>query len=438
MSRRAPHIYVTIDREDQNGEDKALDLTEKIISLTYVDAERKADKLVLEVDNYDLSNFDDPIWRKGNFIRVGFGYAGNMSPQREVVIKKVTGFQRLRVEAYAKSVLMHKDKKNRIFEDMTRSEVVKMIAEENGYSGEFLNIQETGTKVPVISQPAMTDAALIARLARLEGFEFYVDFDGFHFHERKVGQQPLREYTYFIDQGQGDILNINIENDITAKPGRVKRKGRNPITKETIDETADNTTDTNRQVTGGAFEIVDGETATTALMSRSSSEEVQPTSQPTAEAAQAEAKGRFRRVQQTAVKMTMTTIGDPQVLAKTVVRINGIGRRLSGVYYVKEVEHVLSPEGYVQNLKLIKDGHGGHTGQRSKAKTRGLPEVTANATGKANDKPTKPDNNTLTRIQAIDPETRQVKGYVFTDASGATRGEEDANSSISRVNSVTE
>jgi hypothetical protein len=61
----------------------------------YEDAEHKADKLVLSVDNWDLANSDDPVWRKGNLLEVPWGYPGDVAPTPQVVIQKVTGAQAL-------------------------------------------------------------------------------------------------------------------------------------------------------------------------------------------------------------------------------------------------------------------------------------------------------------------------------------------------------
>ena len=58
--------------------------------MEYQDSEKKADQLKLTVDNWDLSNFDNPVWRAGNKVTITWGYPGRMSPVRECVIQKVT------------------------------------------------------------------------------------------------------------------------------------------------------------------------------------------------------------------------------------------------------------------------------------------------------------------------------------------------------------
>jgi phage protein D len=116
--RSEPVYYVRV--KPEGGGDERVDLSEKVLSFQFEDAEKKADKLVLTVDNWDLANFDDPVWRKGNILEVAWGYPGEMAPAREVVIQSVKGFQALNIEGHAKSVLMNKVARCRTFERSRR------------------------------------------------------------------------------------------------------------------------------------------------------------------------------------------------------------------------------------------------------------------------------------------------------------------------------
>ncbi len=183
-----------------------LDVSKLVTSFSYEDNESKADKLMLSVDNEDLSNFDDPIWQKGNRIQCSWGYSGAMAPQREVIIQSVKGFSILKIVAHAKSQTMNKKAVTRCFENKTRSEIVELIAKENGFSRKKQHIENTKEVIPISNQAALTDAQFIKRLAHFEGFEFFVDFDGLHFHRRRLGQKPIREVVYY--RGRGEVLSM--------------------------------------------------------------------------------------------------------------------------------------------------------------------------------------------------------------------------------------
>ena len=385
--RTDPVIFVSVVPEGRAA--RRVDLSEKVLSLVYEDSEHKADKLVLSVDNWDLANFDDPVWKKGNLLEVSWGYPGDMAPTRQVVIQKVTGFQTLAIEGHATSVLMNKVARCRTFEHMSRADVVRKLAQESGYGPTRQDIEDTGHVLPVITQARMTDAQLIRRLARREGFEFYVDFDGLHFHKRRLGQRPSRVLRWFTPPEVGEILSINIDNDVTAKPGAVSVRGRDPIRKKDIDERGSNAR-TQRDSLAPVIEIVDPETGATRLERRNISEDIRSTADSAT--AKREADARYRQAQHTTVELSATVIGDPTLLAKTVVEIQGISQRLSGRYYVREATHKVDGSGFTIELKCLRDGHS---------------ELGPPSKGKPN-RGSAADPDALRPIEVVDPETGQT------------------------------
>ena len=361
IDRSAPVFYVQARANGVGAEGVRVSLSERIISLKFDDNERTHDKLNLTVDNYDLSLHDDPAFKKGMLLEVAWGYLGAMAPTRIVVVTKITGSLVLNVEARAQSALMNTRTRSRTFENVSRSEVVRRIAAEYGFTGDAVDIEETSVTRTQLTQGRLTDAQFIARLATQEGFQWYVDWSGFHFHRRRVGVPPVRTLRYFTSQ-TGDVMTFNVENDITAKPGRTRARGRNPLERSDIDDTADDETDSSREVLAPVRDLIDPEDGSTRVVEgRLAGEETVPTTAPDSATAAREARGRFRRTQQAAVKMTMTIVGDPNMLAKTVVRVEGVGARLSQAYYVRKVVSSLSKSGYTCDLELISDGHGGHS-----------------------------------------------------------------------------
>ncbi|HKZ40514.1 MAG TPA: hypothetical protein VJ044_06095, partial [Candidatus Hodarchaeales archaeon] len=375
LDRSAPMLLVRLQLQDQTYRV----VTDSILSFSYIDAERQTDTVKLTVDNSNLEQFDDPVWKKGGRIRVSWGYPGAMAPERTCIIMSVKGFRELSIEANGEDVVMNTVQRQRSFESMTISEIANQIAGEYGYGSEVRFIDETSERRLVVSQANLTDAQFLRQHSSELGFEFYVDFDGFHFHERRLGEPPVRVLRYFIDQTQGDFVgDPTIENDITARPGRVTARGRNPNTREDIDVTASNSTDSNRNTLTETLELIDNDSGSSSIIGQQSqtfnvrsnrrniernigSNSTTVTAASTSDQATHEARGRFRRAQQVAVKMSASIVGDPTLLAKTIVQVEGMGRRLSVKYYLTEVTHDLAPSGYECKLKMVSDGHGGHS-----------------------------------------------------------------------------
>src|SRR3990167_2025681 len=110
QDRIRPFFFVTITSQ---GVSTKVDVTNRVLRFTYHDSEKKADTMTLDLDNFDMSFFDDPLWQHGNIIEFTWGYPGNPAPTRTAVIKTIKGFHRLHVEAHSKAMLMHQVKKSR-------------------------------------------------------------------------------------------------------------------------------------------------------------------------------------------------------------------------------------------------------------------------------------------------------------------------------------
>lgn len=424
-----PIFYVTIfpAQADGGGE---IDVSESIMSLTYEDDETKADKLTLQVDNFNLTNFDAPIWKTGNKVEVSWGYQGRTSPPRTCTIQKVTGAVVLSVEALGQDILMNKHSVVKTRDNKKRSDVAREIAEANGYTGDALFIDDTKEVMKHITQARMTDAQLLRDMARREGFEFYVDFDGFHFHKRKLGQQPLRTFTYYTDK-TGDIISFNVENDIYArKAGGMTAAGIDPKSKEKIEEKGDNVTNKGDTALAPTKVIITGiserdGSVTGDLVKESGSSHTTQTTEPTKEAAARQIQGSYAKNQLNAVQLTMECRGDPYMLAKAIARIEGIGKTISGNYHVTHVAHKVG-SGYVMTVKAKRDGKSSPTNTTAtgQASGKGAASDAGVAAKGAQNNATPPanqdDGKLVTKIDPKDGSVSYVDGRGRTQAASPT------------------
>ncbi len=343
-----------------------VDVSEDVISFEFEDDEKKADKLLLKVNNFDLSYFDNPILRKGNVIEFTFGYPGRSAPLRRCIIQKVKGGRQLSVEAHAMSMLMHKIKRSRTWENYTLSGVATAIAKEYGsqlgpaagYDAENIAIDSAlDVKVPHRHQAAQTDAEFLSRLAKRYGLEFYVDSRGMHFKRRNMKQKPVRDYVWY--NGDGDFIDFDIENDIVSKHGAVTMKGYDPKSKKALAFRADNAS-AKRDGLAPAIEIIDPRDGSSHLQTHAAEEMLGHSTESTAKAVQAQAEAKYRTGQQVTVKLTFKVLGDPDVQGKRTIGFRGLGKRISGLYYTRTVKHVIDGSGYVTSGTAITDGHGGY------------------------------------------------------------------------------
>lgn len=422
VDRGGPGVRTTLLDNERAPSGEPLDLAGRIIAFTFEDAEKKADQVSLQLDNFDLALFDRDELVGGATLEVSWGYPGNMAPPRRVVVKKLKGFQTLTVEGQATSVLMNREAKTRSWANKSRADVVREIAAEHGYEGEFLDVEDTGEVLDTINQSAETDARFLRRLAAREEYEYFVDDTGFHWRSGNQAAAPTHVLTWFSDPGRGDILSLNVESDLQRRAGRVVVRGRDPLTRTTISSSATSAT-VERATLSDVLEVVDRETGETSLQERNATTSVHPTAAPTPAAAERESAARFRRAERETVKLTMQVVGDPTLRAKQVIEVRGISSLLSGRYYVTECKHVVSSSGYVVDLKLTSDGTGAR--RQAGSATQGQPQ------GGAPNRATPATGGTVTELERVDPETgRTVVEYRH---GGTVVGVEDPEAGVSRM-----
>lgn len=396
FDRSAPGVRLTRVPSEHARHGEILNLGTRLVGLTFEDTEKKADRLSLQLDNHDLTLFDHDALRGGTVLDVSWGYPAQMALPRRVVVKKLKGFKTLTVEAYALSMLMSQRARSRSWSQVTRSEVARQIAKVQGYDELHIDVDETTERFDVINQTAETDARFLRRLATREGFEMYIDAQGFHFHKRRQHTPPTHTFIWYADPGRGDILSLHVETDLVRRVGRVTVRGRDPLHRKTIEASTTNETAT-RATLGEVIEVVDPETGRTALELRNATESVHPTSVANPRRAEQVAQARFRKAEQGSVRLSMQVVGDPTLSAKSIIEVHGISRRLSGKYYVREVRHHVASTGYVSRLKLTRDGMGRHM-QTDEQRPQGGVRNTA--------KPRTDDG--LTQLEVVDPETGET------------------------------
>ena len=368
------------------------DLSPWVTSLEYEESEKKDDVCKIQLRNNDLRFFDHDVFTKGTKLLVTWGYAGHTVPPRVVTVQKCTGSLTLTVEARGAGALLNKQNKSRVFTSMTRSQVVAQIAKENGYEAEVQYIERTTMVYPHITQAGQTDAQFLKKLANQERFEFYPDFDGLHWHPRRVGQKPCRVLQYYLPPLVGDVITFSVDNDISGKPGQIATAGRDPLNKKDVGGSASDS-ETQRNTTSTSIEVIDQRTgASHTGQVNVASAETRTTAETDNTSAKKVADGSFLRTQQAAVLLSLDIVGDPGLLSKSVVKVDGISKRLSGRYFVISIAHKVEPgSGFGQKLKTRADGTSGAKAAASEAKP--------------NTQQASNDPNALNPVEVIDPRT---------------------------------
>ncbi|MFI5299204.1 MAG: phage late control D family protein [Polyangiales bacterium] len=412
--RSAPGVRLALYADAKATSGTPLDFGMRLLGLTFEDCDDKADKLTLQLDNFDLSLLSREELMGGAILEASWGYPGAMSPPRRCLVRSLKGFQQLTIEAQSLGVLIDQVARTRGFEGMTRSAVVRAIAREHGFDDSAVDVEDTTATLDVLNQAAETDARFLRRLAAREGFVFYVDASGLHWRRRRLDTPPTHVFTWYGGD-RGDLLSVNVDSDLVKRAGSVTVQARDPIAKTTVTSSSSAAT-ASRPTLGDVVEVVDPTSGASSILERNATASVASSSAATPAGASREAEARFVAAEREAVKLTVMVVGDPTIEAKTIVELRGISPLLSGKYYVIEAKHLLQGGAYTCELKLRRDGKGRTTGATAA-------DAVAPQTGEKNTA-TSPAPGAPRIVERVDPETGL--SCVAYDASGAVSSDPEA------------
>lgn len=395
IERRAAGVRISLVSEDGKRSALPADLAGRLMSFTFTESEKKADSATLELRNTDLSLFENEDIAAGKTLEVSWGYPGRMSSPRRVVIKKRKGFEKLRIEGRAESAQLDRVKKTRGFESKSRPDVARAIAEEHGYAPSAQFVGPPGEALDMVNQAGETDAHFLSRLAREEGVHFFIDDAGFHFREERQEAAPTLALRW-RGGDTGEIISIgDVDINTARRAGKVTVKGRDPLEKTTISESADNDSE-KRFALSDFIEVIDPDKGGSVLQSKNATSDESASSAKDANAAKAEASRRFKTAERESIKITLTARGNPALRAKTIVRLEGISKTLSGNYRITDATTKVAATGYTIELNTVRDGTSAADG---------------NHKGDKNDKKEQ-DKKKLEMFEEVDPDTGgTILGY---------------------------
>jgi len=372
-----PIINVSWESATVRGRPETLptDLRERLLSVKFVDKVSGASKLDVQLDNADLSLFDEPRLAEGNKLHVQWGYANDLTPTHVVTIKSVKGWRTLTIEGESTEELAAVAlQRTRLWENATEFEVAEELARELGYTAE----NQRDIRPPEgweeerrdIQQAGETDMAFLTRLAGRLDLHWYIQGGRFHFHPPNDDQPPAHVLRYWDDPEGVFAGEPSITEGTLGLPGRVTRRSHSPRQRRRVTGSAGNDTDTDRPVMGEDAPLRDpGEPAALTEAERSAAadddyffrwaqgrenqtvmdpvqDQVEAGTDGTDGQARNRARSGFRRAERKAIKLTLPLIGLTWLKADMTIRLEFGVEKLDGNYLVEEVAHTVG-NGYV-------------------------------------------------------------------------------------------
>lgn len=280
---------------------------------------------------------DDTLFAEGNDVEIQMGYGTDVST---LFAGEITGLEptfsteepvMLTVRGYDQRHRLLRGRKTRSFVQMKDSDIARQIANAAGLRAQ---VEDTKTKLEYVLQHNQSDLEFLQERARRIGYEVAAEGKTLYFRSPPVNKQATLTLSV-----TDDLAEFFPRLTTMAQVGQVEVHGWDPKKKQAIVAQAGVGKETGKM--GGS---VTGPQAANRASGRSIRLEVRWPLFSKQEADQM-ATGRFNELALSYITAEGACIsGVPALRAGVVVKIEGVGRRFSGLYYITSATHTFTSE----------------------------------------------------------------------------------------------
>lgn len=332
-----------------NGAELPQDAVADVIAVEVLDDVDAASMCSIRLKGWDgvamrVKWMDDALFAEGNPVELALGYRDRTQPLFD---GEIVGLEpdfpqgeppTLTVRCFDLRHRLMRERRTHSYLDQQDSDVVREICEAAGLR---VRADSSGVRHPYLLQHNQTDFAFIAARAARIGWELLAEGRTLVFRPRGYGAAPAVTLRREVE-----LLQFRPRLSTLGQAPRRAVRGWSPADKQAV--LADAQAGDEGGLMGGT---ASGGATVQRAFSRGGSGVVE---QPVdgAEDAEQLARQGFREMALDYIRADGTCIGEPQLRAGIVARIEGLGQRFSGNYYLHAVEHRFSPRtGYQTRLQ---------------------------------------------------------------------------------------
>jgi len=278
---------------------------------------------------------DDGPFKEGNSVEVKMGYKDTL---RTLFKGEITGLEpefthrappTLTARGYDRCHRLMRKRKTRSFRNMKDSDIATQIAADAGLTPQT---EDTNVTLDYVLQHNQTDFDFLRERARRIGYEVLAMDRALHFRPRQISQSASLTLAREVE-----LLEFRPRLTTVGQVGEVRVQGWNPKDKKEL--VAQSAAGQESTLMGGS---VSGPSATNHAFQETGGVSVHLPVHSQAEADQI-ARGWFGEMALSYITGSGLCIGQPDLRAGSIVKIEGLGQRFSGLYYVTASEHTYKP-----------------------------------------------------------------------------------------------
>jgi phage protein D len=303
---------------------------------------------ILDSKKQQLKWVDHDHFKPGNKIEIRMGYVGDYKPMISGEIAALHPYYfsdeapHLKVQGYDRLYRFRLGRKTRSFLQMKDSQIAEQVAGDMGLTPE---VENTEIVHEYVLQNNLSDYDFLMERARRIRYEVLVEDQTLIFRKaanhsgKTVTLEFMKDLNYFYPRLA-----------IVRQVSEVKVRGWNPASKEAILGVARSGDETTRmqgkEIGADIAKNAVGKTAASIV-------DIPVGSQAEAEQI---AKAKFNDMNIQLIGGDGETVGNMDIRAGTTIQLDGLGKRFSGLYYIKGSEHLINPDvGYVTKFSAIRN-----------------------------------------------------------------------------------
>ncbi len=338
-SRLVPDLLVKI-----NGTPLPTNAKHDILRVSLEEDIETLSMFAIEMVNWDMVNLritwsDSEIMSVGNEVEIRMGYVDNL---QKLMVGEITCLEpefsadnvpMLTVRGYDRRHRLLRGRNTRTFTQIKDSDIAGQIAGEAGLTAKT---EDTGIILDYVLQHNQNDLQFLQQRAGRIGFEVVVEDKTLHFRPRQNATSEVLTLSW-----ENDLIEFHPRLTTLGQAGQVVIRGWNPKNKEAVIAEAG---------AGSESGTMGGKTIGPSAADRAFGQsQFTSTDWPLFSQAEADkmAMGQFNEMALTYIGGEGIIAGRTEVRAGTVIKIEGLGDRFSGKYYVVSATHIYSAhEGY--------------------------------------------------------------------------------------------
>lgn len=354
-----PEFYAPAFKVVVGGRELAHGVTIDLLSVSVTETVNQADSFNFSVrDRYPeaerlfaggdrLKWMDSDLFNEGTEVEIHMGYVDDLKLMLRGEITAVNcsfpagGQPTLQVRGYSLYHRLQRKRIRRPFESVKDSDIAARIARDAGLD---IEADDTGVEHPLVSPGGETCASFLLQRARRIGYEVAVKDRTLYFQRpayfKGLGAALVLEWGKDLISFSPSLNTYNLPTQVTVR-GMQTAQGRG---KEPLVGTA----------SAGDEEVAMGDETGTQV-ARAFGENnllVEDHSITSAEEAGQMARARLEEASLGFITGRGSCVGRPDLMARTVIELKGLGRRFSGKYYVTSTTHTMGSRGYRTDFEV--------------------------------------------------------------------------------------